>query len=85
MLKAHGLGELTIRASRPPSPYTLGDIGLVACFHRKHHDETSKTSHKSAQSYKGKLCTEVTKTLVIINKDHETTSTAQAALTGEGR
>ena len=30
----------------------------------------------------GKLCTEVTKRLVIINKDQETASTAQPALTG---
>jgi len=82
LLKAHGLGELcsTVRPSWPPSP-CAGKHWLAAYFHRKQHDEAAKTSCKSAQSCKGKLCTEVTKTLVIINKDQETTSTARPAPT----
>lgn len=84
VLKAHGLGQLcsTARPSQPPSPCS-GRRWPAACFHRKLRDEAAKSSCKSAQSWKGKLCTtEVTKTLVIITKDQETRSTAQPALTG---
>lgn len=81
VLKAHGLRQLcsTVRPSRPPSPCT-GRRRPAAHFHRKQRDEAAKPSCKSAQSWKGKLCTtEVTKTLVIINKDQETASTAGPA------
>lgn len=45
---------------------------LADYFHRKQHDEAAETSCKSAQSWKGKLCTtEVMKTLVITNKEQE--------------
>lgn len=81
LLKVHGLGELCSDHHGHLLPAT-GKHWATAYFHRKQHDEAAKTPCKSAQTQKGKLCTtEVTKTLVIINKDQETTSTAQPALT----